>query len=78
MAARKPKGDYKDLDLEYLGSKDEAAETRTLASRARLRSQMDDDIEKFLSKGGKISEIEPNVTADPPTKPVNSYGSRPI
>ena len=78
MAARKPKGDFKDIDLEYIGSKDEQAETRTVASRARLRTQMDADIEKFLSKGGTISEIEPNVTADPPTKPQNSYGSRPI
>lgn len=78
MAARKPKGDYNDIDLEYIGSKDETAETRTIASRARLRSQMDSDIEKFLSQGGTISEIEPNVTADPPTKPVSSYGSRPI
>jgi hypothetical protein len=66
------------VDLEFLGSREEQAETRTIASRKRLRSEMEDEIEKFLAKGGSIQQIEPNVQADPPTKPNTSYGSRPI
>ena len=35
-------------------------------------------MEEFLSKGGKVQEVEANVVADPPKKPDNKYGSRPI
>jgi hypothetical protein len=35
-------------------------------------------MEEFLAKGGKVVEVEPNVVADPPKKPDNKYGSRPI
>ena len=31
-----------------------------------------------LARGGKISEVAPNVTADPPKKPTPDYGGRPI
>ena len=50
----------------------------TLNAKERIRGQLDSDIEAFLSKGGSITEIEVNVTADPPTKPVSKYGGRPI
>ena len=35
-------------------------------------------MEEFLARGGKVQEIESNVVADPPKKPDNKYGSRPI
>ncbi len=63
---------------EYLGSKDDSAETRTVRTRTRLRSKMESDIEQFLQSGGKIATIEPNVMADPPRKPSSDYGSQPI
>lgn len=44
----------------------------------QLRDAMADDVAEFLSRGGKIQSIEPNVMADPPRKPQTSYGSRPI
>jgi len=66
------------IDLNFIGSKDESAEARNVASRVRVRSQIDSDIEAFLSAGGKIASIEPNVMADPPRKPESNYGSRPI
>lgn len=76
---KKPKSaNDKGVDMDYIGSKEESAETRSVASRAKLRSKMNDDVEAFLKKGGKIQEIEPNVMADPPRKPVSNYGSRPI
>ena len=70
--------DSDDLDMEFVSSRDEHAETRSIASRERLRSKMESDIEAFLAAGGQIQQIEPNVQADPPTKPNTSYGSRPI
>jgi hypothetical protein len=78
MGSRKPINDAQSVDLEFVGSNEEMAETRTLASRARLRDQMQTDIEAFLTQGGEISEIAPNVMADPPQKPSSNYGSRPI
>ena len=66
------------IDYDFIGSKDEIAEARTVTSRTRLRSKVADDIEKFLQKGGAISEIAPEVTADPPKKPESNYGSRAI
>ena len=35
-------------------------------------------MEEFLSRGGKVQEVEANVVADPHKKPDNKYGSRPI
>lgn len=57
---------------------EETPEERTVASRQKLRDEMSKEIEEFLMRGGKISQIEPNVTADPPRKPDSDYGSRPI
>lgn len=84
MAARKKSQDSakpesaKGVDLEFIGSKDEKAETRSVTSRHRLRSQVEDDIAKFLQSGGSIDQIAPDVTADPPRKPESNYGSRAI
>lgn len=64
-------------DMEFIGSAEEGV-LRSIASRQKLRSKMDNEIEAFLKKGGSINEIEPNVMADPPRKPTSNYGSRPI
>ncbi len=65
-------------EKEYFGSRDDKAEDRTVSSRAMVREALSSQIEEFLSKGGQISEIAPNVVADPPKKPTSNYGSRPI
>lgn len=67
-----------EIDMEFIGSKDEAAEGRTLSSRNRIRSSLDEDIEAFLARGGAIDTVDPKVSGDPPQKPVSNYGSRPI
>ena len=64
-------------DMDFIGSAEEGV-LRSIASRQKLRSKMDNEIEAFLKKGGAINEIEPNVMADPPRKPTSNYGSRPI
>ncbi|TQV70764.1 hypothetical protein FKG94_20780 [Exilibacterium tricleocarpae] len=66
------------VEKEFFGSRDDHAEGRSVSSRDRLRGQLQDEVEKFLSQGGKIDRVDPHVTADPPKKPNSSYGSRPI
>lgn len=78
MSPKTPKVCAKELDYAFLGSKAEAADTRSLASRQRLRNKMNADVEAFLAQGGEIQAIAPNVQSDPPTRPITSYGSRPI
>ncbi len=64
-------------DMQFIGSAEEGV-LRSLASRKKLRNKVDNEVESFLSSGGAINEIEPNVMADPPRKPTSNYGSRPI
>lgn len=54
------------------------AETLTVSSKEALRRQLEEEMERFLARGGKVQEVPPDVTADPPQKPVSNYGSKPI
>jgi hypothetical protein len=64
----------KSLDDDHVSFTDK----RTLSSRERIRNQLSDDVDEFLSQGGHIEQVESHVTGDPPTKPVSKYGGRPI
>lgn len=67
------------LDKSKVGSQQEdAAESRTVASREHMRDQLDDAVARFLAQGGKVQQIDPHVTAAPPKKPLSRYGDRPI
>jgi hypothetical protein len=59
-------------------SKDDSDSLRTPNASQAVREQLDNDVEAFLAAGGSVQEIEVNVMADPPTKPVSKYGGRPI
>jgi len=59
-------------------SMDDETGLHTVASRERIRRQMEADVEAFLARGGAIYHIDPHVMADPPRRPVSAYGSRPI
>ncbi|BFM09352.1 hypothetical protein [Halioxenophilus aromaticivorans] len=50
----------------------------SLASKDKEREELDRQIAEFLARGGKISQVDTHVCADPPQKPSSSYGSRPI
>jgi hypothetical protein len=56
----------------------EIAEQLTVSSKEALRRQLEEEMERFLAKGGTVKEIPPDVTADPPKKPESTYGSNPI
>ena len=56
----------------------EALEDFSIASRQKVRDELEDQVAAFLARGGKINEVPANVTADPPKKPSPDYGGRPI
>lgn len=56
----------------------EAIEDFSIASRQKIRAELEAQMAAFLARGGKIDEVKPNVTADPPKKPAPDYGGRPI
>ena len=77
VEAIETKKTHKEPDMQFIGSAEEGV-LRSIASRKKLRSKVDNEVESFLNSGGSINEIEPNVMADPPRKPTSNYGSRPI
>ena len=54
------------------------AEMPSMEAKQKERDALAKAMEEFLSRGGKVQEVEANVVADPPKKPDNKYGSRPI
>lgn len=50
----------------------------SMEAKQRERDALARAMEEFLNRGGKVQEVEANVVADPPKKPDNKYGSRPI
>lgn len=51
---------------------------RTVSSREAERLRLQEDMERFLKAGGKVTQVDANVRMDPPKKPESNYGSRPI
>lgn len=70
--------DTSSSELSSVDSKDSRDADLSISSRDKVRKQLEDEVEAFLAKGGKIDQVAPNVTADPPQKPQNNYCSRPI
>ncbi|KPA89644.1 MULTISPECIES: transcriptional regulator SutA [Pseudomonas] len=53
-------------------------ELPSVETKNKERDALARAMEEFLARGGKVQEVEANVVADPPKKPDNKYGSRPI
>ena len=53
-------------------------EMPSMEAKQKERDALAKAMEEFLSRGGKVQEVEANVVADPPKMPDNKYGSRPI
>ncbi|MGC1507466.1 hypothetical protein FT643_18000 [Ketobacter sp. MCCC 1A13808] len=51
---------------------------RSLSSRDAERQKLQQDMERYLTSGGQIKQIDRNVRMDPPRRPESNYGSRPI
>ena len=53
-------------------------ELPSVEAKNKERDALARAMDEFLARGGKVQEVEANVVADPPKKPDNKYGSRPI
>lgn len=53
-------------------------ELPSVEAKQKERDALAHAMQEFLSRGGKVQEVEPNVVSDPPKKPEGKYGSRPI
>ncbi|EIK97292.1 hypothetical protein PMM47T1_05896 [Pseudomonas sp. M47T1] len=53
-------------------------ELPSIEAKNKERDALARAMDEFLARGGKVQEVEANVVADPPKKPDNKYGSRPI
>ncbi|WP_137819028.1 transcriptional regulator SutA [Pseudomonas sp. 2FG] len=75
-------GDSDGEPLVKSGKKAKAAvdieELPSIEAKQKERDALERAMQEFLSRGGKVQEVEPNVVADPPKKPDSKYGSRPI
>ncbi|TBU71548.1 hypothetical protein DNK06_01480 [Pseudomonas daroniae] len=56
----------------------EVDELPSVEAKQKERDALARAMEEFLTRGGKVQEVEPNVVSDPPKKPDSKYGSRPI
>lgn len=70
--------DYDDDSGPAVAAVDDHLVDYSVKSREATRAALNAQIEEFLSRGGRINQVDNNVTADPPRKPTSNYGSRPI
>lgn len=63
---------------DYADDKYYRIEDHTVASRQRVRNQLNDEIAEFLAKGGKIQMVDPNVTTEVGLNTGSDYGRQPI
>ncbi|WP_285260471.1 hypothetical protein [Halopseudomonas bauzanensis] len=61
-----------------VANQEDPLEGLSLEAKAREREMLARQMEEFLSRGGKVQEVDNNALADPPKKPEGKYGSRPI
>ncbi|MFN2359557.1 MAG: hypothetical protein ABR522_00565 [Marinobacter sp.] len=51
-------------------------DTHSIAGRARIRAQLQQDIESFLNQGGKIQEVDTAFRSDSPRKVDIAFNNR--
>lgn len=54
----------------------DAEDTHSVAGRARIRAQLQRDIEAFLSQGGRIEEVSATFRNDAPGKVEVGFNNR--
>ncbi len=63
------------MDQDDIYVREEVVDEVSVYNRHKIRVQLQSEVEAFLARGGAIQQIDNNVTADPPQKPSNQYGS---
>jgi len=66
------------VDSDDVESSTQEFVSESVFSKEAERRRLQDEIEAFLARGGKIDYVAPNVVGDPPKKPESNYGGQPI
>ena len=51
-----------------------STDVHSIEVKEPVRSQLAEDVERFLKQGGNIEEVPVDFRADPPKRPENNYG----
>ncbi|MEP1215202.1 MAG: hypothetical protein ABJM11_18135 [Marinobacter sp.] len=69
--------EFDESNLEQSGSwTHDSDDTHSIAGRARIRAQLQQDIESFLSQGGRIEEVDTTFRSDSPRKVEVGFNNR--
>jgi|TARA_R110002072_G_scaffold174663_1_gene330156 hypothetical protein len=69
--------EFDESNLEQSGSwTHDSDDTHSIAGRARIRAQLQQDIESFLSQGGRIQEVDTAFRSDPSRKVDVGFNNR--
>lgn len=69
--------EFDESNLEQSGNWSvDTEDTHSIAGRARIRAQLQQDIEAFLSQGGQIEEVDTAFRTDAPRKVDAGFNNR--
>ena len=69
--------EFDESNLEQSGSwTSDGDDNHSIAGRARVRAQLQADIEAFLSQGGTIQEVDTSFRSDTPRKVEVGFNNR--
>lgn len=69
--------EFDESNLEQSGSwTSDAEDTHSVAGRARIRAQLEADIEAFLKQGGQIQQVDTSFRVDAPRKVDVGFNNR--